>query len=77
MSSGDKFDWKPIEVACGFGLTIAVARRLNVTNMVSGPVIGSLGGVLGSYANDVGTVVAYGALFYIFDKFIKDYITSK
>ena len=54
-----------------FGLTVAILSRFGIPYMIGEPIAGPLTGSLGGpLARDVGIVVAFGAMFFVYDQWI-------
>ena len=56
--------------AVGFGATVAIANRLNIPSMVSGPIYDTLGGTIGAFSGDLARITVYGALLLAYDWWI-------
>ena len=75
-SDGKEFDWTPIKYAAGFGVTLALADKFGVVGMVQSPISSSLRSMIGDgISGDIGAVIAFGLLYYVFDGYIKQYLT--
>jgi len=70
-----EFDWTPIKYAAGFGVTLALADKFGVIGMVQNPITSSLRSMIGEgVAGDVGAVISFGLLYFLFDGYIKQYL---
>ena len=56
--------------ATGFGITVALCSRANITQMVATPIGNALYGTMGSFAGDVSNIVTFGLVFYVYNQFI-------
>lgn len=56
--------------ATGLGVTIALCYRVDLPGMIRNPVANALGSTLGSFSGDLGTVIVFGLIGFVYDQYI-------